>query len=1072
MQTASVLRTAINEVLFASDGAQVEIAAWRPVICTLDGVAELLSDIQARDMAEEIGKRTDEARRALAQLRSVYDISQALSASLDEERTFTTLVQKLGSALHAQHCALWLNDMGSLRVAAAHCHATDRPAAALSDIALDAGDDHPLNAVFCSGKPMVLTRGQGTQPVEEQFLDHLALDALLLVPLTVQEIPVGVVTLGRESEKQPFDATEVVLVDSAVNQTAIALQNAGLYKEISALNRSLEGRVASRTQELAREKERVETLYAIGRELSASLDLDQVLEKTLRLISQAVGARHGSVMLLDRETGGLVYRARLGGTGPLPLGGKPTPFKPGVGVAGWVLKHRKPVLLDDAPRDERWIQLLPQNTLTRSLIAAPLMVGDDVHGVLLIADGRPSVFNESQLRLVVASARQVAQTISNAELYQYVLESADRLGRLLRNEQEERSKSQAILQSIADGVIVNDTQHKVIVFNSAAEEILGTHSAAIQGRDVRDLFDTFEGNGRTDALAALEAISASSTASAGHVVEMTLEIDHKVISAHMAPVVTETGESLGIVTALRDITREVEADRAKSEFVSTVSHELRTPLTSIKGYADLLHAGAVGEINTQQERFLGIIRNNADRLTALVNDLLDMDRMSTGRISLKMEPIDMVGIVQEVRDSLREQIESKGIRLETDLPDKPAEIMGDRARLLQIVTNLVNNAYKFTDEGWIRISLTVLGDALRMDVADSGIGISTLDQGRIFERFYRADTPIMEGRGGTGLGLAITKQLVELHGGRVWVKSELDVGSTFTIIVPAGPHELPQSLLDELPAGAKKILVVDDERDIVALLRHHLGSQGYNVVTAATGEQAIVKAIEQQPDLITLDILLPDRHGFDVLRELKSIPETEHIPVIVLSVIQDESSTYELGAVDCIVKPLDEGQLLDSVARTLNHKGKILIAEDTPHAARMLTEILKRHGYDTVIATDGYETLTLARRERPGLILLDLRMPGMDGYEALTRLKRDRETKGIPILVMSAHAVDAKQERLRVQSMGAEDFLPKPFGVEELLGEIDRVAFSSRESGEPCPSVASREARADEWRLSQDDRVE
>jgi DNA-binding response OmpR family regulator len=206
----------------------------------------------------------------------------------------------------------------------------------------------------------------------------------------------------------------------------------------------------------------------------------------------------------------------------------------------------------------------------------------------------------------------------------------------------------------------------------------------------------------------------------------------------------------------------------------------------------------------------------------------------------------------------------------------------------------------------------------------------------------------------------------------------------------------------------------------------------------------VAKALSEQPDLITLDVLLPDRHGFDVLRELKAHAKTAHIPVIVLSVVQDESSGYRLGAIDYIVKPLDEQRLLGSIARILNCKGQILIAEDTEDTAEMLVELLTRHGYDAVHARDGYETLAIARRECPDLILLDLRMPGMDGYEALTRLKKDADTRNIPILVMSAHAADPAQERLHVRDMGAEDFFAKPLSLEELLQAIEHILFEQR----------------------------
>jgi CheY-like chemotaxis protein len=284
-----------------------------------------------------------------------------------------------------------------------------------------------------------------------------------------------------------------------------------------------------------------------------------------------------------------------------------------------------------------------------------------------------------------------------------------------------------------------------------------------------------------------------------------------------------------------------------------------------------------------------------------------------------------------------------------------------------------------------------------------------------------------------------------LHGGRIWVQSELGVGSTFTVLLPIADRKLPPSLLDQLPAGAQKILVVDDERDIVALLRHQLETKGYKVVIASTGEQAIAKAIAEQPSLITLDILLPDRNGFDVLRELKARPETAHIPVIVLSVVQDETSGYKLGAAGYITKPVDKQLLVSSVSHILGQKGKVLVAEDDKDTAEMLVKLLESHHLQTFHAVDGYETLSIARRERPGLILLDLRMPGMDGYEALTRLKKDPETRKIPILVMSAHAVDTIQERAKLQKMGAYDFFPKPFDLDELMEEIAQMGNDSQE---------------------------
>ncbi len=1030
-----VVRDVLRDQALAENGLQ-SATGGKELTAVVDQVVERVSSTYAHALQQTLTEHlqesefltvslmqaTEEADRTLLRLRSIYNISQALGTSLtDAGEVFERMVQELAAGLQAHLCVLWLSDVGPPHAAAAFTK-DQSPVPELPESV----DESAFGNVLMTGKGQVLTRNGALEAPDEQLLDSMGAYSILLAPLVVQEIPIGILTLARVQGNIQFDATEMTLVESVVAQAAVAVQNAGLYEEIRELNRSLESRVASRTRDLAREKERLETLYAIGRELGTTLDLDQVLGTALQLITRAVNCQYGAILTLDAEQDVLTRVAFVGDLSFALADRDALSLKGETGILGQTIERRESILIGDLDQDDRWSPLNGHATRARSLIVAPVVLGEDLYGVLVLTDDGPRSLDQDQQRLADAFAQQLAQAMSNAQMY--------------HREQQDRSKTQAVLQSIADGVIVNDTQDKVIAFNAAAEEILDAKSSTVLEQTVWQLFDVFDEDGRRDALAALEAISSSPLASVGQAIETTLEIGNKIISAHMTPVVTENQQALGVVTALRDITREVEADRAKSEFVSTVSHELRTPLTSIKGYTDLIYGGAVGEVNDHQKRFLGIIKSNAERLTALINDLLDVSRIESGRVKLTMELHHLGEIISEVAVSLREEIDGKGLELEIDVQENLPEVMGDRIRLSQIVTNLISNAYKYTDEGWIRVSLRSLEGAVRLDVTDSGIGISTEDQSQIFEKFYRADTPVMEGRGGTGLGLAITKELVELHGGRMWVKSELEVGSTFTVVLPTAAQDLPPSILAELPAGAKKILVVDDERDILALLRHQLMMQGYHVVTASTGGQAITKAISEQPDLITLDILLPDRHGFDVLRELKAHPETAHIPVIVLSVVQDETNGYRLGAVDYIVKPLEEGRLLGSVSSILSRKGKILIAEDTPDTAELLIELLGRNGYQVIHAVNGYEALAMARREQPELILLDLRMPGMDGYEALTRLQKDPETRSIPILVMSAHAADPVQERIRLQSMGAKDFLSKPLSLEGLLDQVRLVS--------------------------------
>jgi signal transduction histidine kinase len=265
-----------------------------------------------------------------------------------------------------------------------------------------------------------------------------------------------------------------------------------------------------------------------------------------------------------------------------------------------------------------------------------------------------------------------------------------------------------------------------------------------------------------------------------------LLIEDKVVSVHLSPVFA-SNQFFGTVSIFRDVTKEVEVDRMKSEFVSTVSHELRTPMTSIKGYADLMLMGAAGPMSDPQLRYLQVIKNNADRLSMLVNDLLDISRIETGKTELDLRPLDIPQVVEQVVDGhLRGRIEheNKIMSVATDIAPSLPLVNADYARVTQILTNLLDNAFHYTPEyGSIRVSAQANSDYVYISVADSGIGISEENQRKIFDRFFRADDEIVQRVAGTGLGLSIVRSLVEMHGGRLTVQSAVGKGSTFTFTV-------------------------------------------------------------------------------------------------------------------------------------------------------------------------------------------------------------------------------------------------------------------------------------------------
>jgi len=515
------------------------------------------------------------------------------------------------------------------------------------------------------------------------------------------------------------------------------------------------------------------------------------------------------------------------------------------------------------------------------------------------------------------------------------------------------------------------------------------------------------------------------------------------------PVINENGRHLGRLYIFRDVTHEREVDRMKTQFVSMVSHELRTPLTSIKGFTEMILDEDAGEINDEQREFLGIVEANADRLIALVNDLLDISRIESGRVELKLEEADINEMMSIVVATMEHLIEEKSQTLEVIVAQDLPQVELDRGRIIQVLTNLVSNAYKYTQEGGhIRLSAELSGRFVRFAVTDNGFGISEKDQKKLFTRFFRVDSALTREIGGTGLGLNIVKTIIEMHGGDVIVDSKLGAGSTFAFTLPFVPdgYDREQSPSAEsvdkaqISPQGRTVLVIEDEANIALLIRTHLEKAGYTVEAAASGEEALsrLQGSERKPDLITLDIKLPGMNGFEFAGILADDTRTADIPVLVISIYGDDPRGTQLGLVHRLAKPIDRNQLLNTVATMLGPEeagGRILIIEDDRQPQETLHAALTQEGFEVLQATDGGSGLVLAREEQPGLILLGLRLPDMDGAAVLQALKQAAETAAIPVIVASSEGYQVS-ERARALALGAADFLTGPFDLDVLLEEV------------------------------------
>lgn len=613
--------------------------------------------------------------------------------------------------------------------------------------------------------------------------------SIAAVPMILGGKAIGMLSV-QSYKSSVYTEEDLQTLGTLANQVIVAIQNGRLFRETQNLASKLELRVMERTAQLTREQQNTETLLRILTEVSSSLDLDRALNRTLSLLNDATGAEQGTILLVHAEDNLLHYRA---GYGYLSDRSNPTrqgfTLKIGEGLAGWVVKNREAVLVNDLHLDLRWVRSTTAGQDHRSAIAVPMMVGEDVIGVLMIFQRAVEFFSVEMLNLVKAIAGQVAVAINNAHLYELIRDQAERLGVMLRKEQEDASRSQAILEAVADGVLVTGMDNRITFVNSSAVRILDVNENRLLGNSL-DGFAGLFGKAAAAWIATIRRWSEDpSTYHTGDIYAEQIELENgRIILVHLSPVILMK-DFLGTVSIFRDITHEVEVDRLKSEFVATVSHELRTPMTAIKGYVDILTMGAAGVLNENQVHFLDIVRNNIDRLNTLVGDLLDISRIESGRITLDYRPINIANIAEDVVSEVlrRSQTEDKRIAVSLDAQKSLPLVMGDADRIRQVLSNLVNNAYNYTPEnGTIRVSIHRENGEMQVDVEDNGVGIAPEHQDRVFERFFRGENPLVLATPGTGLGLPIVRQLVEMHNGRIWMKSTgiPGEGSTFSFTLP------------------------------------------------------------------------------------------------------------------------------------------------------------------------------------------------------------------------------------------------------------------------------------------------
>jgi signal transduction histidine kinase/CheY-like chemotaxis protein len=556
----------------------------------------------------------------------------------------------------------------------------------------------------------------------------------------------------------------------------------------------------------------------------------------------------------------------------------------------------------------------------------------------------------------------------------------------------------------------------------------------------------------------------------------------------ITPVFDESGDTIYFVAIKQDITarKEMEtqlekareeaesANRAKSSFLANMSHELRTPMNAIIGYSEMLIEDAEDEGQEDMVPDLKKIHASGNHLLNLINDILDLSKVEAGRMDLYLESFDLKEMLEESLGSLEPLVAKNTNTLVTEFPEDLGMVRADLTKIRQALFNLVSNAAKFTDQGTITIAArrerTDEGDTIIIDVTDTGIGIPEDKIDRVFEEFGQADDSTTKEYGGTGLGLPISRKFCRMMGGDITVKSEAGVGSTFSITIPAQVDAMEAAKSAETesaascgeapgePAGdGNPILIIDDDPNARELLGRTLAGEGYTVTTAKDGQDGLLRARQNKPSVITLDVQMPGMDGWSVLKTLKADPDLRDIPVIMVSIVGDQQTGYALGAVESLSKPVDRDVLLGIVSRYVAAEkvGTALVVEDDANNRSLLARTLKNAGWQVMEAENGAVGLEQVSAVVPDLILLDLMMPVMDGFDFVLELRNTEEWREIPIIVVTAKDL-TEEDRFRLTG-GVETIIQKgAFSKEKFLGEVSHLVHKYNQVGDSTEDGAER----------------